>query len=146
MEILHDGKWGSVCDDEWDYLEANVVCRQLGFDGAIKPTSNGHFGQARSEIILSLRFKSILLSLLSQNPREREIFITYGTSVSLYIRETKLKILFLLASFVIWNFNFLPCEFLVKSESIFTIIEENENFVRYNFVNRIFVERTELIK
>ncbi|XP_076295127.1 lysyl oxidase homolog 3A [Lasioglossum baleicum] len=47
VEILHDGKWGSVCDDEWDYLEAAVVCRQLGFDGAIKPTVNGHFGQAR---------------------------------------------------------------------------------------------------
>lgn len=47
VEILHDGKWGNVCDDEWDYLEANVVCKQLGFDGAIKPTTNGHFGQAR---------------------------------------------------------------------------------------------------
>ncbi|RLU20408.1 hypothetical protein DMN91_007018 [Ooceraea biroi] len=47
VEILHDGKWGSICDDEWDDLEAGVVCRQLGFNGAIKATTNGQFGQAR---------------------------------------------------------------------------------------------------
>ncbi|XP_032675495.1 lysyl oxidase homolog 3A-like [Odontomachus brunneus] len=47
VEILHDGKWGSVCDDEWDDLDADVVCRQLGFNGAIRATTNGHFGQAR---------------------------------------------------------------------------------------------------
>ncbi|XP_029171466.1 lysyl oxidase homolog 3A-like [Nylanderia fulva] len=47
VEILHDGKWGGICDDEWDDLEARVVCRQLGFNGAIKATSYGHFGQAR---------------------------------------------------------------------------------------------------
>lgn len=52
VEILHDGKWGSVCDDEWDDLEADVVCRQLGFNSAIKATTNGHFGQARSEMTL----------------------------------------------------------------------------------------------
>lgn len=52
VKILHDGKWGSVCDDEWDDLEADVVCRQLGFNGAIKATTNGRFGQARSETIL----------------------------------------------------------------------------------------------
>lgn len=48
VEILHNGKWGSVCDDEWDFLEATVVCRQLGYDEAIKATGNGQFGQARS--------------------------------------------------------------------------------------------------
>ncbi|XP_077266632.1 lysyl oxidase homolog 3 isoform X1 [Temnothorax americanus] len=47
VEILHDGKWGSICDDEWDDFEANVVCKQLGFNGAIKATTYGHFGQAR---------------------------------------------------------------------------------------------------
>lgn len=47
VEILHNGKWGSICDDEWDNLEADVVCRQLGFNGAIKATTYGHFGQAR---------------------------------------------------------------------------------------------------
>ncbi|XP_046751006.1 lysyl oxidase homolog 2-like [Diprion similis] len=47
VEILHNGKWGSICDDEWDYMEANVVCRQLGFESATKQTTNGRFGQAR---------------------------------------------------------------------------------------------------
>ncbi|XP_015121135.1 lysyl oxidase homolog 3 [Diachasma alloeum] len=47
LEILHDGKWGSVCDDEWDHLEATVVCRQLGFEGALEATGNSRFGQAR---------------------------------------------------------------------------------------------------
>ena len=49
VEILHDGKWGNICDDEWDESEAKVVCRQLGFDRALRSTTNGHFGQARSE-------------------------------------------------------------------------------------------------
>lgn len=49
VEILHNGKWGNICDDEWDHLEATVVCRQLGFNGAVEATTNGRFGQARSK-------------------------------------------------------------------------------------------------
>uniref|UniRef100_A0A646QGM2 protein-lysine 6-oxidase n=1 Tax=Hemiscolopendra marginata TaxID=943146 RepID=A0A646QGM2_9MYRI len=50
VEIFHLGKWGSVCDDEWDIREAHVACRQLGFPKAEKPTDNSEFGMARKRV------------------------------------------------------------------------------------------------
>lgn len=47
VEILHNNRWGSICDDEWDKNEADVVCRQLGFSGAKKFTHSGQFGPAK---------------------------------------------------------------------------------------------------
>ncbi|XP_055926168.1 lysyl oxidase homolog 2-like isoform X1 [Argiope bruennichi] len=50
VEVYHLGIWGSVCDDEWDITEANVICRSIGFSKAAKATQNGEFGRGRKKI------------------------------------------------------------------------------------------------
>uniref|UniRef100_UPI0037E85BF4 scavenger receptor cysteine-rich domain-containing protein DMBT1-like n=1 Tax=Semicossyphus pulcher TaxID=241346 RepID=UPI0037E85BF4 len=52
VEVLHDGQWGTVCDDEWDIKDAQVVCRAVDCGTAQTAKSSAFFGPGQGGIWL----------------------------------------------------------------------------------------------
>ena len=51
VEVCIGGRYGTVCDDHWDELDATVVCRQLGYSGEAVALKRAFFGSSPSRPI-----------------------------------------------------------------------------------------------
>ena len=46
------GRWGTICDDNWDIQDATVVCHELGYPYVVGAPRNAHYGEGTGPILL----------------------------------------------------------------------------------------------
>lgn len=49
VEVYYDGKWGTVCDDDFSIHAAHVVCRELGYVEAKSWTASSSYGKGEGK-------------------------------------------------------------------------------------------------
>ena len=53
VEIMINGSWGTICDDNWDIVDASVVCRMLGYRRSLEATCCAQYGDGEGDVLLS---------------------------------------------------------------------------------------------
>jgi hypothetical protein len=76
VEVLYNDTWGSVCDDYWRKYDADIVCRQLGYNESLFSYPD----DTRSTEIEKVRECSLGCACMSPLPRRCAVCIKGGQS------------------------------------------------------------------
>lgn len=69
--VFHNGQWGTICDDSWNYRDADVVCRKLGYLRSYRIYYRAYFGEGEGPIwIDQIRCPNSAQSLLECEPKQ----------------------------------------------------------------------------
>ena len=58
VDVRYSGQWGAICDNGWDINDAMVICRQLGYRSALRPTIDSTYPPSTENALLWLDFVS----------------------------------------------------------------------------------------
>lgn len=50
VEVRVDGQWATICDQDWDHAEANIICRAMGYGTAKRPHYRANYGRGVGNI------------------------------------------------------------------------------------------------
>lgn len=51
VEVIYNGEWGTVCDDDFSIHAAQVVCRELGYLEAVSWSPSSKYGKGQGRLI-----------------------------------------------------------------------------------------------
>ena len=101
VEVSFYGQWGTICNYEWHIKDAKVVCRQLGYQDAVRTLQSHQVSSGSGRIWLSnVRCTGGEQNINNNSRHSADIGVecsSEGESVS--------------DTFVVTNFNFLPFSF-----------------------------------
>ena len=53
VEVFYNEQWGTICNRVWDIRDAKVVCRQLGYQDAVRTLRNNQVPSGSGRIWLA---------------------------------------------------------------------------------------------